>query len=180
MLYDYEGSLEGLPIFILRNFQIPSENCQLKWNDRVSCMKITKCLVLYIIFACHVQAGVALLKERHDVWIIMPLKEHFNSQKFSIFRVYYLLSFIFIPISFFKINFYLVHFVLKYIYSYALIYPGTADLTPWSPLDNPKNLLLSADSNNAEVRLQTKLQKYETVAALLTFCTCASVFPGCW
>ena len=111
----------------------------------------------------------------------MPLKEHFNLKILYIsgllFSAHFYYLFLF---RFSRLILYLVHFVSKFIFSYALTYHGTADLTPRSPLDNPKNQLLSADSNNAEVRLQTKLQKYETVAALLTFCTCASVFPGCW
>ena len=31
--YDFEGSLEGLPIYILRNGQFPSQNWSLKRND---------------------------------------------------------------------------------------------------------------------------------------------------
>ena len=46
VLYDFEGSLEGLPIYILRNCQFPSQNWSLKRNDGiyrmlVSSMKFT-------------------------------------------------------------------------------------------------------------------------------------------
>ena len=49
VLYDFEGSLEGLPIYILRNCQFPSQNWSLKRNDGyyrmlVSSMKFTCCL----------------------------------------------------------------------------------------------------------------------------------------
>ena len=49
VLYDFECSLEGLPIYILWNCQFPSQNWSLKRNDGyyrmlVSSMKFTCCL----------------------------------------------------------------------------------------------------------------------------------------
>ena len=73
VLYDHEVSLEGLPIYILRNCQFPSENLSLKRNDGdyrmlVSSMKITCCLHNICMLRsskCRISKGMAVCCRVH-------------------------------------------------------------------------------------------------------------------